>query len=562
LHAVPGAPFPALRLPFEVQPGLIRCGWPPFQPTIAADKGKGFDVIKMSRLLILVYVAYLLLLTFLSPAGFPTELKTSSFFPYLSDKPVGEDGYYMLTIAWNIAQGHGIVYNYSLPTTGIQPLSTFIYAGLAWIAQTLGGDRWTFVRMVLLFGGISLLFFARIMGSTARKMTEYQNSSGEFAYSFGFLATLFCFTLFRWFTYGLETGIYLICIALFIRFTLDLPKSGKMQPHQVILVGVLGGITVLCRIDFGVVLMIFLLLAVFRSQITLWTAFVSGIITTLIVSPWFLYSHRVTESWLPSSGAAQSSLIMHRDALFRLHAMAHAVLSYMTPWIYSNPGKIFEICAFVSLAAVVVFLFRKYDAKETTRFLFKKWPFFLNWTIAITVLIIVYLLFFWAAHFYQRYAAPIFIPVVIVMTVLVAGRAEKMPEIFQRAVLILMPVCFFVWAVLSLHTGHTGNGHAMNAGFIQSNFQSSRVGVFQSGVIGFFNPNVINLDGKVNHSALIYARRSELHRYVDMERIDRIIDWPDYINGALDRNWQIANWEKCEVQVPYRESICLKRKKQ
>jgi hypothetical protein len=42
----------------------------------------------------------------------------------LSDKPVGEDGYYMLTIALNIAQGHGIAYNYSLPATGIQPLST------------------------------------------------------------------------------------------------------------------------------------------------------------------------------------------------------------------------------------------------------------------------------------------------------------------------------------------------------------------------------------------------------------------------------------------------------
>ena len=37
--------------------------------------------------------------------------------PYVSDKIIGEDGYYMLTVAWNLAQGHGISYNFGEQTT-------------------------------------------------------------------------------------------------------------------------------------------------------------------------------------------------------------------------------------------------------------------------------------------------------------------------------------------------------------------------------------------------------------------------------------------------------------
>ena len=56
----------------------------------------------------------------------------------------------------------------------------------------------------------------------------------------------------------------------------------------------------------------------------------------------------------------------------------------------------------------------------------------------------------------------------------------------------------------SLHLGKVGNGHSITAGYIQLNFQSNkdRIGAFQSGVIGYFNNNVINLDGKLDHNAL------------------------------------------------------------
>jgi hypothetical protein len=74
-----------------------------------------------------VIVSYSLLLSMGSIADFPSAMKSDSFFPYLSDKPIGEDGFYMLTVAWNLALGKGISYNMGIATTGIQPLSTFIF---------------------------------------------------------------------------------------------------------------------------------------------------------------------------------------------------------------------------------------------------------------------------------------------------------------------------------------------------------------------------------------------------------------------------------------------------
>ena len=74
---------------------------------------------------------YGLALTVLMPTGFPSSRVTDSKIPYLADRPVGADAYYMLTVAWNIAEKGRIVYNYDLTVTGIQPLSTFVYAGFA-----------------------------------------------------------------------------------------------------------------------------------------------------------------------------------------------------------------------------------------------------------------------------------------------------------------------------------------------------------------------------------------------------------------------------------------------
>ena len=90
---------------------------------------------------IMVYLLYTFCLAGLSHVGFPKDMQCGDRFPYLADKPVGEDGYYMLTIAWNIAAGRGIVYNYDMPTTGIQPLSRYPASEVRKCSARIGNGR-------------------------------------------------------------------------------------------------------------------------------------------------------------------------------------------------------------------------------------------------------------------------------------------------------------------------------------------------------------------------------------------------------------------------------------
>jgi len=512
----------------------------------------------MHRVLVpitIAYLAYGLALAGLSHAGL--EMRSGLLFPYLAERPVGEDGYYMLTVAWNIASGQGVVYNYGMDTTGIQPLSTAIYAALAWIVQLVGGDKWLFVRSVLLFGSATLLLFAHTIGSLARDLAD--QGVRDLTYALGFIATVFNFTLFRSFTYGLETGVYLILFALCLRYSLTLPGR-RPGTREAIVMGLLAGITAWARIDFGVMLGVFLTLSLLERKLTTRWIVLTGVVAALIISPWFLYTFRVTGSWLPSSGGAQAGTITMQVACSRLWIMGKAILSHSTPWIYSTPGGALSLVALLSLLLFVGFLFggRPHLARVLPRFR-QGWP-LSNWLIAIAVLIFVYLVSFSARHFYHRYSIPLVVPLTAIMAVLLANRIQEISRTAQTVLIYSIPLCFFGWAALSLHAGRITSSHAISAAFIQRNFSSAKVGAFQSGIIGYYNSNVVNLDGKLDHKALDYLKRDELHLYIDAERIDVLVDWPNIIYSHLEPDWLAANWEMCQRQVPGGASICLQRR--
>src|ERR1035437_2254015 len=103
-------------------------------------------ITKLVYTSLIVFILYALILALGSNQKYPEKVYYNNFFPYLADKPVSEDGYLTLTVAWNIAEGKGITYNYNRPTTGIQPLSGFIFAAIAKVVITAGGDKIDFVR--------------------------------------------------------------------------------------------------------------------------------------------------------------------------------------------------------------------------------------------------------------------------------------------------------------------------------------------------------------------------------------------------------------------------------
>ena len=61
--------------------------------------------------------------------------------------------------------------------------------------------------------------------------------------------------------------------------------------------------------------------------------------------------------------------------------------------------------------------------------------------------------------------------------------------------------------------------------------------------MGYFNNNVINLDGKIDHNALKYLKENKIHEYIELMNIDYITDWPLYLN-FIDSTYFAKNWTK------------------
>jgi len=491
-----------------------------------------------------VYVAYAVFLSFGSRVGFPASMQTAARLPFLADKPLGEDAYYMLTMSWNIASGKGIVYNFDRVTTGIQPLSTFVYAGLAWFVQKGGGDKWAFARAVLLFCLLCGLLFAWQCGRIVLRLTPGAADLRSAAFATAFVATLFHFSLFGLLGYGLETAIYLVLLSACVLFTLRLKPGPGMG--SAILFGGLAGLTGLARIDFGVVLGLFMGWMLWKRRVRIAWALAAGVSALAVVSPWFLWVRSASGRWMPSSGSAQFALISIKDAPDRFWQLFKALIGHLAPWA-SAGSKYFVLLAFVSLALVLFWLTRTKRLFRGLAESLSESGFFAGWAVALAGLVAVYGLFFWAGHFYPRYTAPVLVLTLPVFALAAAARVKSLPPAGKTAVLLILPLCFFFWAARTYHRGRIAFSMTIAAGVIQKEFPPPhKVGAFQSGVLGFFNDNVYNLDGKIDPQALLFLKKGALDAYIDREEIDVLIDWPGYYwayipDAYLKRDWDLRD---------------------
>lgn len=75
------------------------------------------------------------------------------------------------------------------------------------------------------------------------------------------------------------------------------------------------------------------------------------------------------------------------------------------------------------------------------------------------------------------------------------------------------------------------------ANWINNNIKdSSKIGAFQSGTLGYFCKNVTNLDGKNNPHALNAMISRNGMEYIRIEELEYIVDWPSQIAKYVDYN--------------------------
>jgi len=515
--------------------------------------GKGRRLHALCAVAAVLFLSYAGLLATQSVRGFSDSEPAHSLWPLLCDKPVGEDGYYMLTVAENLATTHHLVYNYAMPATGIQPLATFAYAAIAVVVNACGGDRWTLVRAVILFGALLCVLFAWLIARFAARLAKQDRRSLVFTLAF-FLA-LFDFSLFRTFVFGLETGVSLCCLAVCITLWHRIVSATTPRWRDIAWLGAAAGVAGLARIDFGLIFTLLLLYLLLRRRASLAQLAACGAIALVIVSPWFLFVHRVTGGWMPTSGTAESDLVWR--GANRFDPWARAVIAHLVPWSYAasaSPTTLALGLSGVMLLAILLYRAPGLRAALATPALRDT---FLPWAVAISALTLVYAGFFLSTFFYLRYFSPLLVVTLPLLALLFADKAFVHRRL--SIVLAALVLLFAAFDYASLHRGRPGNPHFPAAAYVHDNFPNTRVGAFQSGVIGYFNPNVENLDGKLNAGALRAARTNTLDRFIDQEQINVLIDWPSYLS-ELPPEYLATQWQPCPVDPPNPQDACYIRR--
>src|SRR4030067_1302488 len=352
----------------------------------------------MLKIYFLLFVSYVFILSLKSNDGFPTTIKHGNFFPYIIDKPFTEDGFYMMTVAWNIAEGNGIKYNLNRPTTGVQPLVTFIQAVIAKIVLMFEGDKIVFLRIMIIFSALLLFLFSLVTGGVVQKIIP-----GLYSQTITIFLVLFSFDLLEYFNNGLETGFYLLMIAVCINCSFHfIDKPGF---KSALIFGAFAGITALTRVDFLLPLFFYLLFLFVFNRISLAKLILILAIAVILLLPWLVYVYNVSGSVFPSSVSSQTIMVNPLTFSERLSYILISLFNHLTPFLYTH--NLFISAAFTVINGIIFWYLMKrlkfFNALDKHAF---KNLFY--WGISFLFLVITYFVYSNAQHFYIRYTTPLY----------------------------------------------------------------------------------------------------------------------------------------------------------
>jgi hypothetical protein len=283
-----------------------------------------------------------------------------------------EDAYYAFAVARNVAAGHGIAAAHGEPTSGFQPLWTFLLVP----AFALFNDGRAVLTSIFLLSTAVWLAAAWLF---AGLMTRHVASSEA---SLGGLAGLLCVIAFlcdprlgKSFFSGLETGCYAAGLLFLCRW-LDVgrPLDAQASWHRSVAFGLFLGLLLLARND-AVLIVPFVLLAAavaHTDRRTLQRIVVAAAVAAVTFSPWVAYNYGLTGTILPQGGLA-TSVRANGSALdwFRVSAATRVLLELtappLVPAVARMPTWCLAACAVVLCAGFIGLCRHNAQAKRMAR---------------------------------------------------------------------------------------------------------------------------------------------------------------------------------------------------
>lgn len=440
-----------------------------------------------------------------------------------------EDGYLMLQVARNMALGLGMsTAAGTIPTNGVQPLSTLLFAGLYALVD---GDRTAGVALVMAFELLVAVATALALAALGRRLLAGRpggRATADLAAAAWFASPVALPHTMN----ALESGFYALLVLLAARAATALPAGRAWPAPRVAGVGALLGLVFLARND-GV----FFVLAVTTAHLASGAAASAGpwrrrlarplaecvgmgLTSILVASPWLVSNVLRFGSMVPVSGQSEAMHVEVADTLYRVPPALLEVVGVVLPIPAALELRtpVILLCAvlLVALACLLPALWRASTAAERR----------LEAIVGVygVCLLLFYGLFFGAPHFMARYLFPLS-PFFALLGARVAVRLwPRLGTAAPAAAAALLLVLAGVHARALWLGRHHPHFHVVR--WVERHVPDDVwVGAVQTGTLGYFHDRTLNLDGKVNPEALEARRTRSLAAYILASDIQVLADW-------------------------------------
>jgi 4-amino-4-deoxy-L-arabinose transferase-like glycosyltransferase len=469
-----------------------------------------------------------------------------------------DDSFYAFKISQNIASGSGISFDGEHPTNGFQPLYVFLLVPFYYVA---GSDLISPIYAALILAAVLTALTAVLLFFIARRYVSTKIAV--------LTAVIWAFSpvVTKQSANGLETSLALLLFASVVYYYISRIRPVERPAVRTFLIfGVLIGLAILARIDEIFLALVILLdyLLILRSRHApsraLGNITVAAVMALLVYSPWLIYSIGTTGHVFQDSGSATRYLSMAYAPLFDLGGSdmassgpsagfiwGHVVHSFSVLKIAPPTHAVFRafeklgfalgaptaltavanVLGLLLLAAFIYVVVLRRRSLVVTGF--GELQFLLLYAV---VVIAAYSFYVFGVFFFVRYYYPIYFIACIFAGLLLEEGFRKLPanatigRALAAVILVGYLSVFGYMAYACVCRSNQLYCFYDVARWVEENTSpDDTIGVFQSGAIGYFsNRRVINLDGKVNRSALDALRDEKLAEYLRKEGIDVVID--------------------------------------
>ncbi len=465
------------------------------------------------------------------------DIEGRLFWQYMT-----EDGYLMQTVARNMAIGLGMsTAEGTIATNGVQPLATYLFAGLHVLAS---GDKTDGIKLVTLLSVAISLLSAWLLAKVAEQVFAGLPGGRPLAW----VAAALWFTaplITRHSMNGLETGFYQAATLLVMHVYLSRFCAGPQPSWGARLwLGVLLGIAFLSRNDavffIAALLLTHVMIPMQRGSESIGgrvaDAVVAGSVSIVVASPWLIHNYLGFGSIVPISGTAQShsAEIGRNLPWLAAHLFENTWLWLPIPASLEQrlPVQIVSAIAILFAVGLYWFLVARHSVLRRRHFL--------TGVLFAGGLSAYYGLFFGASWFLPRYlsAASPFLWLFVAGAAYGVYRRLPLPPTLLR---LAPPATVAALTLLALGSAAndyrkgTGHMHKQVVEWTQANVTADVwVAAPQTGTLGYFHDRTINLDGKVNPDALRrLLQDGHSLDYVLESPARYIIDWvgmADWVN--------------------------------